>query len=263
MGKLLIVNKLKRLLLPSVIFSIPYYFIFCEREDATDMINSIISGVGHMWFLPMLFWCFCFSWILKNIKGNDVSKLLILACLYLFHPSFSFIFQIGRVPDYLFFFYSGYMMYKYRDIIKKKNDYRQILLAWCLFIILFVGWNAFKDHPQLLPGIINTKSYWFTAANNKSSILYKGTGLLALYLTAIGITSKYQVGRFVMIVAANSFGVYIIQQFALQFLYYKTDMPIIVGPYWLPWLGFIIALAVSVFGSIYLRKLRIGKFLLG
>lgn len=53
-----IVNKLKRLILPSVIFSIFYFIFFYQYMGRLgDMIYNVINGCGHMWFLPMLLWC--------------------------------------------------------------------------------------------------------------------------------------------------------------------------------------------------------------
>lgn len=55
-------NKSRRLILPSIFFSLIYYFMFkFDNLNNTDFINalySIIIGQGDLLFLPMLFWCF-------------------------------------------------------------------------------------------------------------------------------------------------------------------------------------------------------------
>lgn len=58
-------------------------------------------------------------------------------------------------------------------------------------------------------------------------------------------------------------GVYLFQQFILQTLYCHTKLPSMLGPYWLPWLGFIIALIGSLFLSFLFHKTKMGRFLIG
>ena len=67
--KSLVVGKIKRLYVPSIIFSVLYLMLITAFDvDFKKNIKSILEGVGHMWFLPMLFWCFIFMHILLNIK---------------------------------------------------------------------------------------------------------------------------------------------------------------------------------------------------
>lgn len=67
----LIKGKLKRLLFPSIIFSIFYFIIFYEYKGIGNCIYSIVNGCGHMWYLPMLFWCFIGCWLLLKVKVKD------------------------------------------------------------------------------------------------------------------------------------------------------------------------------------------------
>ena len=88
----LIVNKLKRLMLPSIIFSALYFVIFYEYKGVSNMLYSIINGCGHMWYLPMLFWCFIGGWLLEKIKIKSGWKVALLVLLNLF--MFVFILKI-------------------------------------------------------------------------------------------------------------------------------------------------------------------------
>ena len=65
----IVIKKFKRLVLPSVFFSLIYFFMFYRWEDYTFLssVLKILSGVGHLWFLPMLFWCFVVGKILVNL----------------------------------------------------------------------------------------------------------------------------------------------------------------------------------------------------
>lgn len=52
------IKKSKRLLIPSVVFSIAYVFLFHRDTLDVKSLYTVLNGAGHMWFLPMLFWCF-------------------------------------------------------------------------------------------------------------------------------------------------------------------------------------------------------------
>ena len=57
--ELIIMNKVTRLLVPSILFSLIYWLIFNYNGIVSEtFFYDLVNGVGHMWFLPMLFWCF-------------------------------------------------------------------------------------------------------------------------------------------------------------------------------------------------------------
>ena len=58
------------------------------------------------------------------------------------------------------------------------------------------------------------------------------------------------------------FGIYLFQQFILQILYYKTSLPSLVGPYWLPWVGLIVTLCISWLLTKLSLKTKIGRSLM-
>lgn len=62
----LVKKKIKRLIIPSVVFSLLYFALFEEYIGLFDFIYRIVGGCGHMWFLPMLFWCFVFGYFINN-----------------------------------------------------------------------------------------------------------------------------------------------------------------------------------------------------
>ena len=73
LGKI-VTKKFKRLILPSLFFSLIYFFMFYDYSGYTIWSGAvkILSGAGHMWFLPMLFWCFVFGKLLNiiNLRGG-------------------------------------------------------------------------------------------------------------------------------------------------------------------------------------------------
>lgn len=59
------------------------------------------------------------------------------------------------------------------------------------------------------------------------------------------------------------YGVYIIHQFVLQYLYYKTTLPLKIEAVYLPWLVLALALGISVILSACMLKTRLGRYLIG
>ena len=52
-------SKFKRLIIPSIVFSIIYYVMFYDIRNLqiSSFVIKILSGCGHMWFLPMMRIC--------------------------------------------------------------------------------------------------------------------------------------------------------------------------------------------------------------
>ncbi len=261
-GTTLIVNKLKRLILPSIIFSILYFVLFFEYKGFGDMIYSIINGCGHMWFLPMLFWCFVFGWLLEQIKIKDGWKMAFLVALNLFNI-ISLPLRISAAFTYLVYFYGGYVIYKHSDEIKKAITSRKLVASWIVFAVLFVICRPLRD--VLVPNGMssNIVKLIFVVGNHACQLLYAWSGLIAFYGTTVYFTQHQQLSEATQKMAACCFGIYLFQQFVLQLLYYKTDFPLWVGPYWLPWCGFVIAAIISHVLSDILLKTKIGRFLIG
>lgn len=60
-----------------------------------------------------------------------------------------------------------------------------------------------------------------------------------------------------------SMGVYLFQQFVLKYLYYKTPFTTMISPYVFPWLAFGVALVLSILLSLGVRRIKVGRFLIG
>ena len=93
-------------------------------------------------------------------------------------------------------------------------------------------------------------------------------------VAAVGVTSVYALtNRFIVgrnfeapawLAEINSacFGIYVFQQFIFQILYYKTTLSSLVGPYWLPWIGFFVALLGSYMLTKIIRSSKLGRAIL-
>ena len=101
------------------------------------------------------------------------------------------------------------------------------------------------------------------SARSVCQLVYATIGTLTLYITMVYYTQRKQLSKFTISLASCCFGIYLTHQFLLKALYYNTDFALIVGPYWLPWLGFTLVLPISYLLSLLLLKTKIGKFLIG
>lgn len=262
------ISKFKRLILPSILFSTIYYFMFYYPVDfsALHCIMKILSGAGHLWFLPMLFWTMLICYVID--KSNKSAKLKVVGVLLL--PVLSLVpfpFQLNHACYYTMYFYIGMLVFRNRDsIIEFFAKRKWVLLGTVIFIVLFALGYYLRE--LLLPIIKNDVNIAIKAVlhivGKYAKIAYCLVGIFWIYLLVNYLLNKeyIKVTPWIINLSALCFGIYLFQQFILQWLYYKTSIPSIVGPYYLPWMGLII----TVIGSCLLTKLcrmtRIGRRLM-
>lgn len=60
-----VVKKAKRILLPCLFFGVIYYVMFYDLQVSWYSIFwKLFNGCGHLWFLPMIFWCFVLVYLI-------------------------------------------------------------------------------------------------------------------------------------------------------------------------------------------------------
>ena len=226
------------------------------------MFYSIINGCGHMWYLPMLFWCFVFGWLLEQIKIKDGWKMAFLVVLNLL-SIITLPLRLSSAFSFMVYFYAGFLFYKYADKIKSLITPIRLVVIWLLFVVFFVVFRPLRDMLVTNDSQSMYQKLMVYVGNNACQLVYAWAGLIAFYGTAVYITQRRQMSETTQKIAACCFGIYLFQQFVLQLLYYKTSFPLLVGPYWLPWCGFVIAVVVSFVLSDLLLKTKVGKSLIG
>ena len=260
-GVALISTKFKRLMLPSVIFSTLYFVLFKEYKGIWNCLYSIINGCGHLWYLPMLFWLFVLAYLLESLQLNDKWKLLIVSFLNLTYTvNLPFPLQLSKASYYFVYFYGGFLCYKESDVIKSHLSFQNLSFAWLFFVVSFVLLRPLSD---LLIAHTRIQKLILLVCIRISLLIYVWAGLIALYSTTVYYLQRHSLSQFAQHFALCCFGFYLCQQFVLQLLYYKSRFPVLVGPYWLPWCGFILASAVSYSISTILVKTKIGRYLIG
>lgn len=263
-----VIKKFKRLMVPSIVFSIIYYLLFRGVPGSVlEFPYEILNGVGHMWFLPMLFWCFVILYILLTLLNDDRYirwivgiSMIASVCAVIPLPL-----RLINAIYYFNFFYIGFL-FGTKKIEKLKYVHgRGCLLGWIMFFMIYwmlrdyiaVKLDQYDNH-------ITKKAIVLTIVN-LLRLVYSWFGTLAVYFFAnYMIKNRYiNVGPRMRMVGSYCFGIYIFQQFILKFLYYESDFI-----YWfesdvVPWIALLITLIISFLLTFLSLKTKIGRLLLG
>lgn len=102
-----IIKKCKRLIIPSIIFSFFYFLLFNDiSQPISNICYYIINGSGHLWFLPMLFWCFVITYTIHKLEVSYKIVIPILIIISIL-PLPTLPLRISSTCTYLIFFYIG------------------------------------------------------------------------------------------------------------------------------------------------------------
>ncbi len=267
-------KKTKRLIIPSIVFSVLYIVLLGDiSQPILKTLYSILNGVGHMWFLPMLFWCFAIVWVIEKLRFRPrlIFPLLVLCSICSFFP---LPFRVGVSMYYWFFFYVGYYIQRNNIDLERFYSSRWIIGLIALFLVLFPSLTLVQERlveyvPSGAGALLSGESVLFKviriSLSNTAKIIYSSVGV-AMIFCMVGYFEKSRTDslpQWIINVGGLCMGVYLFQQFILKLLYFHTTLPSLVSPLWLPWAGFSIALAGSLLLSIILHKTRIGRFLIG
>ena len=138
-----------------------------------------------------------------------------------------------------------------------------LIIAFCILFPTFTllreyigAWSEFGDY-RLVKKVANE------SLSTMMRLIYSSIGLAMLFIV-IGYKEKNRkmpLPQWIIKIGNLCFGVYLLQQFIRIYIY--TDLPVILGFYWLPWVGFVVALVGSIIMTELLIKTKIGKFLIG
>lgn len=240
-------KKALRLLVPSIIFSAIYMLLYMRDKIS---IFGVIEGAAHLWFLPMLFWCFLFGWCILQFK---LSPMIVLPGLYLISlvRPVGLPIHLSQTLYFMPFFFLGYYTYGYYDRIKEIIKGWHLMAAWGLFILAYGG--AY---------IINSKFSIGWRGGQVCTLVYATIGASALLMTAVYITNRRKLNSWYVKLGALCMGVYVFQQFILIAFYRHTTLPSLVSVWALPWIGFCMALFLSLALTYIIRLSKVGKQLL-
>ncbi len=260
----LIKNKFKRLIIPSVVFSVLYSFISYKSDfELGQYLYDIACGLGHLWFLPMLFWCFVMTYFLEKIKISYWKKLVLLLVLSVVingHEN-DLPLRLGNVCYYIFYFYMAFGIFNRKvEIIKRFTISNKVWGILFLYVFAFIIFSIIVNNP------INSEStlsfVFYKGLCHFSNVVYSTLGLIAFYLIVNRfLNNGYSPSKMLICLNPLCMGIYILHNFVLSLIYEKTILPSILGTYLLPWCAYVFALTGGIIGTFLLRKIKVGKAL--
>lgn len=207
----LLSKKAVRILLPYFVFSL----LFQITTNSFDLM-AIIRGNGfqHLWYLPMLFWCFIISYAIEKYYGGGILTMLVVLAIAAFTAStqgklydinIPFLNMTGWLRWFIWF-YLGEMCFQHSEIIRQKIDEFYLvypLSAYYIFVTCF--------YPTIYADFT-----WY-------SISAMGAIMVVIwYLTMKVDWNRYIIGRYLIYLALFNFGVYIFHYWIQGFLISNT-----------------------------------------
>lgn len=144
-------SKFKRLILPYLVFA-PLTLYLYSNYIYEFSIDKILCPIGHLWFIVMLFWCFCSVQFIS--KYIDLSKpktaFSLVAILMLCYPlsfSISDYFGIGSLLKWLWCFMLGYISYSIKGMAYlRKMSSIEVMTLWIISALLIFGTNFIREY---------------------------------------------------------------------------------------------------------------------
>lgn len=248
----LVLNKFKRLMIPYLVFSV--FFMFATNNVSFD--PFIKFGYWHLWYLPMLFWCFIICYLLKKIlflRRCGLWLLILTLVLPLIIKKMPIMIGIQGIPKFLCWFILGVVISMYEK--KMVNIIAKYHLIWViigLYLILSVFYPTMYGHTSIfgqITSLLSVVSLWY--------ISYK------IPWQRFGFT------KCLLAVSTCSFGIYIFHNWIEVYMISTTAkriFPIVEfakAHIWLfPFLFSSVAFIISFILSWLFNKTRIGKFLI-
>lgn len=256
-------KKVRRLIIPCLVFGLAYWMLF--RYNGVwhwrPMLLRLFGGVGHLWFLPMLFWCFAAMWLVARLLQPQrrlwlaVVLLVVLAVVSVLPNPKGLHFGLTQVNHFIFYFYGGYFVWLIKDAdrIRLHDPLSRTTLA-VLLALLYVMLLVLR----LKVGLPHHWNVWVLRALKWGHIC---CGIMALYLAVMEFLRRrgadYQPPQWVLWCSGICYGVYVFHMFFLQWLYYYSPMPQYVSSWLLPWMALVLTLAGSVLAAWLLKKCKI------
>ena len=260
----LIQNKTQRLIIPCIVFGILYKYLI---EGIAPSLQGgywygVLVGVAHLWFLPMLFWCFIFSFLLKHWQVNEKVKIFILFLLCI-SPLKNLPLAMGNTSYYILFFYLGGIFRSRHQQLSSIADGRHVRWLAAVFLLTFCSFLYWEKFATDWLSSVDIAAWVGTSSNRFFRMLSSVFGVTFFYLSALYISMRYSVPRWLLSLNKCCFGIYVVHHFILPILYYHTALPAYLGSYVLPWGALVFTSSVSLGIVIVMRKTKWGKFLIG
>ena len=261
----LVKKKFYRLFIPSLIFSFFYYLCFLDLgDDWNNIIYTIINGAGHLWFLPMLFWCFIIVWISERFHINK-KLVLVLAIIACITPTPALPLRLSNTAHFFMYFYFGYTLQRRYLVLDKFIRHRGIILLIAIFYVsIFLLKYNFEEYIYDMQDVARSGRILSYFLKNIITLMLGTSGVLMIYCTAhILIIPKFQIPTLLVMLSSYCYGVYIYHQFILRTIYYHTPISHLVQANLIVWIVFPITIILSLLLTHITLKTKLGRKLIG
>lgn len=261
----IIKGKIRRLYLPCVVFGIIFVILFGSWQNLLTLHSwiSIFNGIAHLWFLPMLFWCFILEIFIINIPIKWAFLILLISSL---SPLPTLPFHFNASLYYILFFHMGYICFSYRYKLSTIiNRYIYYIPFWLFFyIVIFYLMTNVQTIYELHSEMKILEKIQNKFILNCSRILPSFMAVLNYYFLGLYLSSRLSNLSFQLFkkIAFYSFGVYIYQEIILRVFYYKTSFCVFWGDNIYPFIGALSTLLLSFILSYISNNIRYVKKLL-
>lgn len=261
--KMLITNKFKRLIIPFFVFTT--IFMLSINDFSWDPYYR--WGYQHLWFIPMLFWCFIFTRLLSFLSFSKklwwkCVLLIVFFCLNIMPVELDRWFGLSNFIKWYFWFYFGYQLYLNRnmlyDIINRHKTIISIILATAFCAGCWVKCSLFEDNSTLT---------WYTEAANASIVIliwyWTNKLLFSGLMGGVVMTRLEWLNR-------HSYGIYVFHNWLQPFMISSTatalfGLDVLAQKHIIifPAVFFISSFLLSLGLTWLLLKTRVGRFLIG
>lgn len=257
--KKLLKSKVMRLLIPFFVFTV----IFMFTQNAVSWKPFYQWTYSHLWFLPMLFWCFIITYFLRPLILSpkylvSVSIIVGLLLISTFGKLFPPFLGLHGVNMWIGWFGLGMWFCKHENVLTLPNIsliYKCEIIVGCIatFIILMILFPQ-EYGKSTIPGILATVS-----------------GIYGLWILFTWIPCKnFAVTDFLVALSACSFGIYIFHNWLEAHMISQTAQRLLPLESWaqnhyilFPFIFSTLAFLISLGITWMLLKFKIGRKLLG
>ena len=225
---------------------------------------ELISGVGHMWYLPMLFWCFLAMFFIEkqNLKPGTMIVLLVVMALI---SSLPLPVRLNSTMYYMLFFFAGYAIKRYSVTVDQFAAPKWIIGVFAIYTLALITVQCIKPlSDSILTGGLQYKIF-SSIIRSLYRLLYAIPGAAMIYLMSYWLVYKKELKLDIRLInlSACCFGIYLFQQFILKWIYYNTPAAQHISIAYLPWIAFLLTLIMSYLLTKACLKTRLGRFLIG
>jgi peptidoglycan/LPS O-acetylase OafA/YrhL len=249
----LLQKKGVRILIPYFLFGL----FFMATTGNFHPLRLLYGNYWHLWFCPMLFWCFIAGYAVYRIRTNFVCELflLILAFIGTFMPKFIPMWLgLHNISRWFYWFYLGMLIYKHKDrLFLYVGKYKLYL-----YLLTFYGIITY-----LYPTEYGSENWY-------SNLAVTGCLVSVVYLMNKFDWSKIKVTTSLVKFSSYSFGIYIWHNWVALMLISKTSQRLFGLPeltanhvILFPLCFSLITLAISRGLSWCMIKTKVGRFLIG